>query len=201
VKVIAVTQRVDTGATYNERRDALDQTWTNFLSACGILFIPVPNDPQSAEYLVQSLDIAGVLFTGGNDLVSCGGDAPERDATESRLFDWARERQLPLLGVCRGMQVIQHQLGVPLKKVDGHVGNRHDIEIDNETRSTNSFHNFAAFETVDGLSIVAKSSDGVIEAIRHDRENILGIMWHPERDDPFDPNDIDMFQTFYGVEA
>ncbi|MFL2769942.1 MAG: gamma-glutamyl-gamma-aminobutyrate hydrolase family protein [Rhodospirillaceae bacterium] len=201
MKIIAVTQRVDIITTYNERRDALDQAWTTFLTACGVLFVPIPNDPQSAAGLVQSLDIAGVLFTGGNDLVSCGGDAPERDAMESRLFDWTREHRVPLLGVCRGMQVIQQQLGVPLKQVDGHAGKRHDIEIENETRSTNSFHNFAAFETVDGLSIMARSSDGVIESVCHNRENILGIMWHPERDDPFDSSDIDMFRTFYGVEA
>ena len=51
-----------------------------------------------------------MVLTGGNDLAALGGDAPERDATENALLDAAESRRLPVIGVCRGMQVIQAAL-------------------------------------------------------------------------------------------
>ena len=51
------------------------------------------------------------------------------------------------LGVCRGMQVIQHRFGIPLCRVEGHVAPRQTIRIDGESREVNSYHHFGAFES------------------------------------------------------
>jgi len=198
VNLIAVSQRVDIVAEYDERRDSLDQAWLRFLDSCNVRPVLVPNDPEGAVSFVEEVNVSGVLLTGGNNLISCGGDAPERDETEIQLLDWARKRDKPVAGVCRGMQLIQQSLGVRLAKVSGHVDVLHDISIQAGTRVVNSFHSFGATETVSGLAVWARTKDGVIEAVRHQKEKILGVMWHPERENSFDRKDVELFKSFFG---
>lgn len=187
---IAVSQRVEIQGAHRERRDALDQRWVAFLLACGITPVVVPNNVRAAESILGAVAITGVLLTGGNDLAAYGGDAPERDETEERLLRFALEARLPILGVCRGMQLIQHHYGITLKPVEGHVSVRHGVEINGVRREVNSYHRFGAIETVDPLVPVAMADDGVVEAIGHRQEDVRGIMWHPERFDPFRPEDL-----------
>ena len=144
--------------------------------------------------------IAGLVLTGGNDLAVLGGDAPERDAVENALLDLAERRGLPVLGVCRGMQVIQQRFAIPLRRVEGHVAQRQVIRIDGEPREVNSYHRFAAFDSRPPLDVWAVAADGVVKAIRHSAQPITGIMWHPERSAPFSPADVLLFRRVFEVE-
>ncbi len=182
---------------YGERRDCLDQAWTRFLTACGLVPILVPNVLDAALSLCQEAGVGGLLLTGGNDLAVLGGDAPERDAVENALLDWAERRKLPVLGVCRGMQVIQQRFAIPLRRVEGHVAQRQVIRIDGEPREVNSFHRFAAFDSRPPLNVWAVASDGAVKAIRHGVQPITGIMWHPERLVPFSPADMALFREVF----
>ena len=199
MKTVGVTQRVSIIPEYGERRDCLDQAWTKFLAACGLLPLLLPNVTEAAFALCESNAISGLLFTGGNDLASLGGDAPERDAVENALFDWAVERGLPLLGVCRGMQVIQGHFDIQLRPVTGHVAHRQLIQINGEPQEVNSYHRFGAFHSAPPLDVWAVSDDGVVKAIRDSEKPITGIMWHPERSTPFSPADIALFRRVFGV--
>src|SRR5271163_4664094 len=89
MKAVAITQRVSVIPEYGERRDCLDQAWTKFLTACGLLPVLLPNVTDVALALCNGAGIAGLVLTGGNDLASMGGDAPERDAVENALLDSA----------------------------------------------------------------------------------------------------------------
>jgi putative glutamine amidotransferase len=200
MKTVALTQRVSVVPAYGERRDCLDQAWTRFLVACGLLPVLLPNATETALALCEVAGVAGLVLTGGNDLAECGGDAPERDAAEYALLDWAERRGLPVLGVCRGMQVIQHRFGIALRRVAGHVANRQVIRIDGEPREVNSFHRFAALDSRPPLEVWAVADDGVVKAIRHAARPITGIMWHPERCAPFSPADVALFRRVFKVE-
>lgn len=199
MKAVAVTQRVSVVPAYGERRDCLDQSWTKFLLACGLIPVLLPNVTDAALALCDAAGVSGLVFTGGNDLAELGGDAPERDAVESALLDWAEPRGLPVLGVCRGMQVIQQRFSIPLCRVEGHVAARQVIRIDGEPQAVNSYHQFAAFGSRPPLDVWAVADDGVVKAIRHSSRPITGIMWHPERSTPFSSSDVALFRRVFGV--
>jgi gamma-glutamyl-gamma-aminobutyrate hydrolase PuuD len=199
LKRVAITQRVARVEHYAERRDCLDQAWPQFLAACGLLPVVVPNVPDVALELFNSADVAGLVLTGGNDLASVGGDAPERDATEHALIDMAETKSLPILGVCRGMQLLQQRSGIALRRVVGHVMPRQTIRISGEPTLVNSYHHYGASETRSPLDAWAVADDGVIKAVRRADYPAVGIMWHPERMSPFADADIALFRDFFKV--
>jgi putative glutamine amidotransferase len=195
MKAVAVTQRVVVDPPYGTRRDCLDQVWVKFLLECGLIPIPIPNTVDAAMQICGR--VGGIVLTGGNDLTAYGGDAPERDETEAALLDLAERRDLPVLGVCRGMQMILHRFGARLEKVQGHVAPRQRILIDGRSVEVNSFHNFGAMEVYPPLMTWAIADDGVIKAVRHSNRRMIGVMWHPERREPFAADDIALFSGFF----
>jgi putative glutamine amidotransferase len=197
MKSVAITQRVTVVPEYGERRDCLDQAWPRFIAACGLLPLPLPNVVEVALAMCGDSDLAGLVLTGGNDLAALGGDAPERDATENALLDAAESRGLPVLGVCRGMQLIQQRCAVPLQRVEGHVSRRQLVHIDGEPTEVNSYHRFGARESRPPLEVWAVAADGVVKAIRHTARPTIGIMWHPERNTPFAVNDVALFRRVF----
>jgi gamma-glutamyl-gamma-aminobutyrate hydrolase PuuD len=195
MKTVAVTQRVAVDPPHATRRDCLDQVWTKFLLECGLIPIPIPNSVEAALQICEK--VSGIVLTGGNDLAAYGGDAPDRDATETALLDLAERRDLPVLGVCRGMQMIQHRFGTRLQHVHGHVAPRQCISIDGRRVEVNSFHNFGAMEVHPPLMTWAIADDGVIKAVKHAGSRMLGVMWHPERREPFVADDVALFSRFF----
>src|SRR3989338_7293484 len=119
MKTLAVTQRVDISEE-NERRDSIDQRWYTFLHASGFLPLLIPNNPDIACNILKLYKPDGILLTGGNDLPHLGGNVFERDKTEIALLEYALNKKLPLLGVCRGMELIQNYFGVKLFKISCH---------------------------------------------------------------------------------
>jgi gamma-glutamyl-gamma-aminobutyrate hydrolase PuuD len=200
MKAIAITQLVSIVPAYGERRDCLDQAWTKFLAACGLLPVLLPNITEVALALCERADIAGLILTGGNDLAVLGGDAPERDTVENALLDMAARRGLPVLGVCRGMQMIQQRFAIPLHCVEGHVKECQIIRIDGEPKEVNSYHHFGALNSRPPLDVWAVADDGVVKAIRHSVQPMTGIMWHPERSAPYSPDDVALFRQLFEVQ-
>ena len=199
MKAVGITQRVTIVPGYGERRDCLDQAWTRFLSVCGLLPIMLPNVSAVASSLCESIPLTGYILTGGNNLEVLGGDAPERDAAENMLLDLAERQSRPVLGVCRGMQVIQQRHAVPLRRVDGHVAARQTIRVNGVPTEVNSYHDFGATGSHPPLDVWASAEDGIVKAIRHSNNRLTGIMWHPERFDPFRQDDIALVRRIFGV--
>ncbi len=146
----------------------------------------------------------GILFSGGGDVLPSyfgedvderhGRFEPLRDEFEFKLFDVATELNLPIMGICRGMQLINVALGGSLHQhIDGHRdGITHDVTligdgilrdaVGSDTYLANSFHHEAVKAVGRGLRVTAKASDGTIEAYESDGERfILGTQWHPEK--------------------
>jgi len=206
MKRIAVTQRVDVISSHDERRDALDQRWVAFLQSINLLPVLVPNNMYFVQQLIEEELIDGVLLTGGNSLTKYGGDAPERDEIEKALIEFAYIKNLPLLGICRGMQMIQNYFNNSLYEVSGHVAARHTLVVDeghrissilNGYQDVNSFHKQGAYKANGDLLQVAHSLDGVVMAVEHKEKCIFGVMWHSERESPYNEYDKALFKEIF----
>lgn len=205
MKLIAVTQRVDKIESYKEIRDSLDERWTEFLLKCNLIPIIIPNNLEAASKILETVRIHGILLTGGNSEVKYGGDAPQRDAIDEFLIEYATKKEVPLLGVCRGMQSILSYFGENLYETKNHVAVNHKIFKmlnKDENRIVNSYHTLSA--SYDKLSNsdwtdIYISEDGVVESIAHKNYKLYGMMWHPERNNVFDMEDERLFNRIYGV--
>jgi len=186
MKLVAVSQRMDFLQDREETRDSLDQSLSRFIIDSGNIPIPVPNGlakkDENSGLIAWLKEVApqAILLSGGNDL----GEFVLRDITESSLIKYAEENSFPLLGICRGLQMIAQYYGAALKKVDGHVRTRHSLAGE-VSWTVNSFHNLSISQCPNNFEVFASSEDGEIEGIKHKKLSWEGWMWHPEREDPF----------------
>lgn len=204
MKLVAVSQRVDHYPDRNETRDALDQRLITFLLVAGFIPVPLPNGlykslpdgrsvPEALDVWLAAVKPQAFLLSGGNDIGQCS----ERDLIEGWLLDYARQHQMPLLGICRGMQIMGHWAGVDLRSVQGHVRIQHCLsgEI---TGEVNSYHGFSLATCPLDFEVLARSDDGEIEAIRHQSLPWEGWMWHPEREENFAARDVQRIKALFG---
>lgn len=193
---VAITQRVAVAHDYAEKRDCLDQQWYSLLETAGVLPVPVPNRVSTPPDFFRSLSLRGLVLTGGNDL----GEEPDRDRCERECLNYCCENHLPVLGICRGLQLINSFFGGSLTTVEGHVAIRHGLRPLEEglPNEVNSFHGFRVDRLGSGLRVIAEDPQGRTEALRHNSLPIWGIMWHPEREKPFSQTDIDLIRRVFG---
>jgi putative glutamine amidotransferase len=196
MKLVGITTRVEEHAygDATERRDALDQQWSLFLASCDLVPIPISNNSGIALSLIKIVPLVGIIFSGGNTLQNYGGTAPERDATEKEILAYATSASLPILGVCRGMQMIQHYFRGSLEKVPHHIGQPHCLR---SGRTVNSYHAYGSRIAAPMFDVKEYAEDDPIEEIAHKTLPIHGIMWHPERTSPVDAQDIALFKRHF----
>ncbi len=168
--------------------------------------LPVIDSPS--EYVTR---LDGVVLSGGGDIDPARWNGPaqssyrvskERDAFEFELLQAAVDAEIPVLGICRGLQVINVHFGgslIPhLDAMDGDGHSKatrdrqqlvHAISCESEsilfelygpTTMVNSFHHQAADRVGADLRATAHSSDGTVEGVEHCDGRILGVQWHPE---------------------
>jgi len=196
IKRIAVTQRVTDNTTYPERRDALAQDWSAWLSSVfpTAAVLAVPNRPDGLDVWIDACDPDAVVMTGGNDW----GDAPERDQTERQLVARARAAGLPIFGACRGMQALNIMFGgsvvtdLSTQTNQVHIAQNHVVGLSSgpleqiaarEELTVNSYHGQGVLKSDVAVQLVvfAQSADGVVEGLHHRTEPIIAVQWHPER--------------------
>lgn len=189
---------------YHEARDALSQDWVHWARRHGALPLALPNHGEVACGMLAAITPSLLVLTGGNDAARrCDGAGDyddNRNQAEMMMIRWALENNTAMLGVCRGMHIlnlfhggtVQEDLG---PAADNHVAKTHRVSLDNPLREmvntefleTNSYHRqgFTADQTGPGLNVCARCvSDGVVEAIARPDAKIIGMGWHPERQNP-----------------
>jgi putative glutamine amidotransferase len=198
MRFIAMTMLRVQEPARDEWRDAIDVRWAAFLAHCGLQPLYVPNDAAAAARLLDRMDPAGVVLTGGGSCSALSGRVEERDRTEAAALDWAIARRKPVLGVCRGMQVLLARAGATLERVHDHVSRRHAVEGVLGRRVVNSFHKYGFRTAPPAYAVQARSDDGVVEAAMDASSRHAAVMWHPERELEPDAADLALFRGIFG---
>jgi putative glutamine amidotransferase len=180
----------------------------------GIALMLAPDDAlaDDPEQLLDMLD--GLILAGGSDVdpASYGAEAhaetrgtnAERDRFETALARAALDRDMPVLGICRGMQMLNVACGGTLEQhledVQTHrhtpgVFSDHEVELEadslaaraagSERVAVKSHHHQGLDRVGDGIEVTGRNpGDGIVEAIEvPDRQFALGVLWHPEEDE------------------
>lgn len=209
-KLIAISATADTS------KIRLSLNYARSLEGAGLLPLVVPplTDPTRAGEILDSA--GGLLLTGGEDVdpkrygaaphPKLGTINPQRDATEFALIEAARTRRLPVLAVCRGIQILNVAYGGTLHQdlpSERPSAVEHDSTGDRHTRThevtimagsrlaaatgattmaVNSYHHQAVDRCGVGLHATAVAPDGVIEGVEVDDPAwwVLAVQWHPE---------------------
>lgn len=189
-KLIGISLRIDNIQKYNEKRDAISQDWIEFLSKINAYPVLIPNKLLSIQNFLETFPLDGIILSGGDNM----GKFPERDQTEINILEYAIKKNIPVLGVCRGMQIINHYFGgkIIISDTKQHVSKQHSIHFLEKTciekfgkvATVNSFHDNLILKTNLGkdLENLAEAEDSTIEGFFHKKLPIIGVMWHPERD-------------------
>jgi putative glutamine amidotransferase len=198
-------------------RYALNEAYASAIEAGGGIPVILPPQSNNTAELIARVD--GLLLSGGGDLApelygaidihpATYGIEPVRDQFELELVAEAISTDLPILAICRGIQVLNVALGGSLvqdipTQVESTVDHRqqevglpadeigHDIELgddpaatglfDGESHGVNSFHHQAIDRLASSLVVVGTAADGVVEAVvRPESRFVVGLQWHPE---------------------
>jgi putative glutamine amidotransferase len=205
---------------WDEPAHVLPRSYADRVQRAGGMALILPADPVGVTRPDEVLDLLdGLLLAGGADVdprfygaeshPETKGTTPERDTFEIALARRAIERDMPMLAVCRGMQVVNVALGGTLHQhlpdVVGHgehrrvlgsfAGADHDVRLQpgslaarsagEEVHVTKSHHHQGVDELGQGLVVTGRSDlDELPEAIElPDRRFVLGVQWHPEADE------------------
>lgn len=159
MKNIIVSMRVDEIIERFETRDSIDQKLIKFLFEADLSPTLISNstliDKKEGKYknlekYLNSLSPDGFILSGGNDI----GDFHNRDLTELFLINYAVNNDLPLLGICRGMQMLAHWDGIKLKKVNNFIGERKTLS-GKFSHSVLSYFNYALNGVSENFNILA----------------------------------------------
>lgn len=197
----------------NRFQYAVNSEYVAAVEEAGGIAVTLPAQPKAVAQLIASLD--ALILTGGQDVdpahygqplhPATRGIDPDRDHFELDLTRMAVERGLPLLGICRGIQVLNVALGGTLiqdipalvsaalvhqSPEDAPIASHH-VRLQSDSRLatlmqctellTNSGHHQAIQSLAPALQAVGWSQDGVVEAVEStDQAFVVGVQWHPE---------------------
>lgn len=233
--LVGLTTTIDPkGGDYQKPRIALYANYIAVLERAGLTPILI-SPAHSEDGIRQLMEICrGLVLTGGDDIdparyheepiPELGAVNPPRDAAECRALDAAVGRDLPVLGICRGHQMLNvffggtlcQDIATAMEEAYSHLqttawgSHHHEITVEPGSRlgravgrdrlEINSYHHQAIREVAPGLEVTARADDGLIEAVES-REHtwVLGVQWHPERHEAraedSDPN-VRVFNAF-----
>ena len=197
MKRILITQRIDKVGEFKEIRDNISQDYLSMIDQLNYKPILVPNNLNLIKKIIKTNNFEGIILTGGgnpkiNDV---------RRKVELFLIKYAIKFQKPLLGFCRGAQLINIYFGGSIKKFPNHVKKKHLLlsNIFKKKLKTKCYHDFAITNKTlsSKISILAKTKDDSIEFFKHLNYRIYGIMWHPERSNIINKIELELIRKIF----
>lgn len=214
IGITSYLEQAQTGV-WDVRASFLPQVYLNAVTDVGgtaVVLPPQPVTPEAARGIVAALD--GLVLSGGADVDPArygaephertGAPRTDRDEFEAALIEAAIEAELPILGICRGAQMLNVEFGGTLVQhlpdvvgderyqIGAGVFNEIEVEVDEGTRiaelygddrraNAHLYHHQAIGEVGDGLEVTSRTEDGVIESIEIPSLPFgVAVQWHPE---------------------
>ena len=182
------------GLTQNIKRyyknfiDFSDHYWLNAFRKKKIEFLLIPNNKILSESFLKKINL--LILAGGNDVLSNKKESKIRNSVEVNLIKKSIKKKIPILGVCRGAQLLNVTFGGKITKIKNHMNTRHQIFFEDEkilkfkNLSVNSYHNYGILKKNLSKSFIpfAKDKNENIEMFFCKNKKIIGSMWHPERE-------------------
>ena len=166
----------------------IDQDLSNFLSLLKVKILPVVFKKNKLD--LNSVKYAhGLILAGGGDIskIKNTKDNQIRDRYEKKLFNYFYKKNKPILGICRGFQLIADLYKIKLFKIRGHVRKSHRLIVKKnkyilcKNLIVNSYHNYSLRDLPKNFVNLSSTNDGSIEIASHKSKKILCLMFHPER--------------------
>lgn len=217
----------------NEKEDRifLNHAYLEAIRHFGGMPLVIPAEAGEAEQAFLLSQCDGLLLTGGDDidpklygeeiLNETVEPAPERDVGEPRLLAMAMERDMPILGICRGLQILNvclggrlyqdlpvqrptdvtHKMEKPFQRVIHECTLSQDAPLyrlaGRERIGVNSFHHQAIKDVAPGLRVMATAPDGIVEAVwKPDAKFLWAVQWHPEMLWPLEDASAKILEAF-----
>jgi len=194
---ILVSMRQDYFYNKRELRFSLDTKLIDWILYLGFKPLLI-SDLKTLNYFVNksSLSIKGIILSGGPNV----NKNSLRYKIQKQLTNISKNKKIPLLGICHGLQFINCLEGGSLKKINNHVQIHHKIKSnDDYPLKVNSYHQYGIKKLGRNFEIIAYSQDNQIEAIKNKKYNWLGWMWHPERDKKFDKKLVNIAKNLFNL--
>ena len=167
--------------------DFIDHYWINYFKQKKIQFFSIPNiNNYKINHSKNKIKL--IILPGGNDVISNDKISKIRLKVEFNLIKFGLKNNIPILGICRGMQVINLFFKGNQNKIYGHMRKKHKIFFkknffNKKILTVNSFHKFGIPIKMmsDKFEVIALDKDENVEIFKHKKKKIYGFMWHPER--------------------
>ncbi len=175
---------------YKTTIDFVDYYLLDYFDKKNLDVIIVPNKVKILQKILKRKNNPNlIILPGGNDINKKDQKTLNRMTVEFKLIKYGIKKKIPILGICRGMQILNRFFNGKIKKIKGHMNTRHNIYFEKnlfgkKIINVNSFHNWGIPKNFlsNSLKAIAKDENKNIEMFKHKKFKILGVMWHPERE-------------------
>lgn len=169
-----------------DKNYGIRKTYQTFFKRLGIVILGVSPD----SHIINNLDLSlfnGLLLPGGGDInpqeYNCSFSVDydsDIDTSERILYEKFIDQKKPIIGICRGLQVINVFQGGSLKNIDEHMDTKHPIKYNGSNHLVNSYHHQAIDRLGKNIEVLAYSSDNITEVITSEKLKMLAFQFHPE---------------------
>lgn len=172
--------------------NSVESAWINLFEKINFSVITIPcSKPKNIDKIFKKIDFDLIILSGGNNIFinkKIINASKKRDDCENMIINICLKNNIPVIGICRGMQILNIYFGGSIDKIKNHSNKKHYVKYNSNKISflpnkVNSYHDFGIKSKNLGKNLIPIGNDfnNNVEIFFHQTKKIIGLMWHPER--------------------